>query len=171
MPTLIRRSLFAVSLCLNIAFVIFWAVRATPDMFSGQSAVSVPGGGSVSAVFNGLEVSPEERKKLTVLGAEFAEEARATRRAVRAERERLLDLLAAESLDRPAIEAAQQEILAGQERMKNAVVDLLIKARDDLSREQYLTLIAAIRARSAFFGSGQEGRMHGRGVGPAMTQE
>lgn len=149
MSTLLRRSLLAVSLCLNIAFVAFWAVRAMPDMLGPVPGMRDAGHGLMAvALFDKLDATPEQREQLAAFAARFSGEAQTTRRVVRAERERLLDLLAAETLDRAAIQAAQQRILDGQARMKDAVVDLLIEARATLSKEQYQTLIASIRARS-----------------------
>lgn len=170
MPTLMRRSLLVLSLCLNIAFVVSWAVRAMPDLLGPAPAAREAGPGQVvPALFDTLDATPEQRQKLAGLAAGFSEEAMATRRAVRAKRDRLLDLLAAETLDRAAIQAAQQDILAGQGRMKDAVVNLLIEARAMLSREQYLALIADIRARSVF--SGGRAGMRGGGFGSSMRQE
>ncbi|MBU4192004.1 MAG: periplasmic heavy metal sensor [Pseudodesulfovibrio sp.] len=164
-----RRSLLVLSLCLNIAFVAFWAVRAMPDMFDPPPVLRGTGHGLVAvALFDELDATPEQREQLAAFAARFSEEAGATRRVVRMERERLLDLLAAENLDKAAIQAAQQRILDGQARMKDAVVDLLIEARAMLSREQYQILIASIRARSERPGAGMPGR---GGLGSGMERE
>ena len=98
-----------------------------------------------------LGVTNEQWQRLEPRLAQFHQTAQAVCRQTQAKRAELVDLIAA-GTDRTAIAARQEEILAGQRRMQELVIEQLRAEKEVLTAEQQRKLFDMIRAHSGCTG-------------------
>ena len=148
--------LIVLSLAFNLAFVGVWAAMAltrSPDRLSLQANP-----GSSSGIWcplhRQLGVSPEQWRRIEPRLKEFREAAAAICQEVTGKRAELIGLLAVHAPDRAAIAAKQEEILAGQRRMQDLVINYLLAEKHLLTPQQQIQLFDLLRQRKARGGSG-----------------
>ncbi|OIQ49952.1 periplasmic heavy metal sensor [Pseudodesulfovibrio thermohalotolerans] len=142
----LKRSLLALSVGLNIAFVLFWGMQ----YFQGQDpapsgAPRRSGDQLLTARYEGVQVTPEQWKALEPNVLAFKTNTDRIRRETVQLRERVLELLAEPVADEEAIQAIQQRILSNQGGMKDEVLRLLLREKDVLRPDQFSVLIQAIQ--------------------------
>lgn len=139
------KPLFALSVGLNLAFIAMWLVHAlsAPDNMSEPSHSGV--NSSVpSALHREIGVTEEQWQKIQPWVLDFREKAGKQRQKISALRTQLMDLLTMPEEDEAAIRKTQEEILAGQRRMQNLVIDHLLKEKEFLSPEQGKRLMQSL---------------------------
>lgn len=134
----LRKPLFALSLGLNLAFVAMWLVSSPPARPGGHDVSNATVGPSSVASFfiHDVGVTEAQWKKIAPIVSVFQQKAGKQRQEIRSLRAQMLDLLTAPEADEAAIRSKQEEILAGQRRMQNLVIDQLLKEKKILSPEQ-----------------------------------
>ncbi|MEF2231699.1 MAG: periplasmic heavy metal sensor [Pseudodesulfovibrio sp.] len=142
----LKRSLLALSVGLNIAFVLFWGMQH----FQGQDPASSgaprrSGDQLLAARYEGVQVTPEQWKALEPYALAFKTNTDRIRRETTRLRKRMLELLAEPVADAEAIRAIQKKILANQGGMKDEVLRLLLREKDVLRPDQFSGLIKAIQ--------------------------
>ena len=144
--------LVVLSVALNIAFVGIWAVHAV------RSAPGRNGKESRNGVWcplhRLLNVTDEQWREIEPRLVEFQAAAGSVREDVIRYREEMLDLIAAAEPDREALRAKQDEILAGQRRMQELMIEHLISQKETLTPAQQRELFEIIRRRSGCAGQG-----------------
>jgi Spy/CpxP family protein refolding chaperone len=104
-----------------------------------------------------IDASQEQETKLIELATRAAREVMPLRDDMRETREKLHDLLMAETIDREALDALRSERLAQFEQVSKSLVDTLADVAEVLNREQREILDERIRE----FRSRHEGRRRG----------
>jgi hypothetical protein len=158
----LKRSLLALSVGLNVAFILFWGMQH----FSGQNHTPLekprPSGDQFFAArYEGVRVTPEQWKALEPYALAFKTNTDRIRRETMQLRKQLLELLAEPVADEEAIRVIQQKILANQGGMKDEVLRLLLHEKSVLRPDQFSGLIQAIRdygGRRPGFGIMTEGK-------------
>ena len=153
-----KRKGFAVllifSLALNCAFVGAWVyhyfyVRPTfPPETVQRAEAEAEAERPVGAGWRRLEalnLTDEQRRKLTAEHIALRQQISEARRRSRAACEKLLDLLAAPESDPEALIAVQEEISVEEAEMQRLVVKQLVRMRDTLGHEQMLKLRRMLR--------------------------
>lgn len=133
----LRKPLFALSVGLNLAFMVMWLVHllSAPDNMSEPSHSGIDS--SVPSAFHReIGVTEEQWQKIEPLVLDFREKAGKQRQEISALRGQLMYLLTMPETDEAAIRQKQEEILAGQRRMQNLVIGHLLKEKEFLSPEQ-----------------------------------
>ena len=146
-----------VSIALNLAFVGVWASRVL-----GPERWQCPGPGKHEGdnaaiwcpLHRKLGVSEKQRKQVEPQLVEFRKSSEALCQEISRKRLELIDLMAAPQPDREAIRAKQQEILAGQGRMQDMVVEQLLSERKILSPQQQQELFELLRRQGGCGGHG-----------------
>ena len=138
----LKRSLLALSVGLNIAFVLFWGMQH----FSGQDQTppeaSRRSGDQLFATrYEGVQVTPEQRKALEPYALAFKTNTDRIRRETMQLRKRMLELLAEPGADEEGIRAIQQKMYVNQGIMKDEVLRLLLHEKDVLRPDQFAGLI------------------------------
>ncbi|WP_272700027.1 Spy/CpxP family protein refolding chaperone [Desulfovibrio sp. Fe33] len=142
----LKRSLLALSLGLNIAFVLFWGMQYFPGQNSTPLEASRPSGDRFFAArYEGVRVTPEQWKKLEPYALAFKTNADRIRRETMQLRKRMLELLAKPVADEKAIRAIQQKISVNQGEMKDEVLRLLLHEKAVLRPDQFSGLLEAIQ--------------------------
>jgi Spy/CpxP family protein refolding chaperone len=101
--------------------------------------------------------------------AEFRKSAQGVCQDVARKRGEMIDLIASAQPDRQAIADKQEEILAGQRKMQQLVIEHLLAEKQVLTPEQQVKLFDLLRTRSGCAGHGP--MMMGLGVaGEASSQ-
>lgn len=164
----VRKPLFALSIGLNLAFVVIWMAHSYPGRESRREAPGVPAGAVAvpSALHRKIGVTEEQWERIAPHVREFRERAATQRRELSSLRRRLLDLLIVSKADEAAIRSKQAEILAGQRQMQNLVIDHLLEEKELLSPEQGKRLIQAIR-KQCFRDSNTSS---GKGIGRYLNE-
>ena len=160
--------LIVLSAGLNVAFVAMWAVHALPRHLCGRSR---PGQdeGVWCPIHRRMDVSEAQWREIEPRLRTFRAAARDLCAEVNQSREELIALIAAPEVDRTAIEAKQEEILAGQRKMQSLVIEHLLNEKETLTAEQQETFFRMLRRRSGCAGHGPAMGM-GLGSGPAMRE-
>jgi len=149
----IRPLLILLSVALNIAFATFWAVRALPSYLRGRHRTA--GGGAVwCPLHRKLGATDAQWREIEPRLVEFKKSARAVCAEVNRARGEMIDLIAAPEADREAIRAKQGEIVAGQRRMQELVINHLLSEKKTLTPEQQKQLFEMLRRRSGCAGHG-----------------
>jgi uncharacterized membrane protein len=128
-------ALVALSICLNIAFAAMWMMHSFGRNGSREGACSLHAR---------IGLSDEQRSRLEPAVARFRESAAAVCAEARRHRAELFGLLAADTVDRSAVQAKQGEIAACQHTLQNLVVEHLLSQRELLSPEQRVELFRTL---------------------------
>ncbi len=165
----LRKPLFALSVGLNLAFIAMWLVHSLPGRNSGQDiSRSVVETASVSsALHRDIGVTKAQWKRLEPLIQDFRVKAAEQRQKTRALRGQLLDLLNRPEANKASIRETQEEILAGQRRMQNLVIDHLLKEKEFLSPEQGRKLMQSLREQCRR----DSGMVSGKGFGRVLDEK
>jgi Spy/CpxP family protein refolding chaperone len=133
----LRRPLLALSVGLNLAFIAVWLVQtlSAPGDAGGPSRSEIDSA-VPSALHREIGVTEDQWQKIEPLVRKFREKAITQRQEISALRGQLLDLLTIPTVDEAAIREKQAEILAGQRRMQNLVIDHLLREKEMLSPDQ-----------------------------------
>jgi len=164
----LRKPLFALSVGLNLAFIAMWLVHSlsAPGDAGGLSRleidVAVP-----SALHREIGVTEEQWRMIEPLVLDFREKAGKQRQKISALRGQLLDLLTMPNVDEAAIRKTQEEILAGQRRMQNLVIDHLLKEKEFLSPEQGKRLMQSLCEQCRH----DSGMVSGKGFGRVLDEK
>jgi Spy/CpxP family protein refolding chaperone len=152
--------LIVLSVALNIAFVGIWAVRAGRAVHWGAGK---PHHGEVwCPLHRRLDVTDEQWRDIEPRLIDFQKAARDVREDVNRCRTEFLDLIAAAEPNREALRAKQDEILDGQRRMQELVIEHLLSQKNVLTPVQQRKLFDMMRHRSGCTGQGP-GMLRGRG--------
>ena len=158
-----RLLVILLSIALNIAFVAIWAAHALPVHLGGWYGPE-RGEGVWCPLHRRLGTTEAQWREIEPRLAEFQKSARAVCNEVNRSRTEMIDLIAAPNPDPEAIRAKQEEILAGQRRMQQLVIDHLVNEKKTLQEDQQRQLFDMLRRRSGCAGHGP---MMGRtGMGP-----
>ena len=161
--------LVALSLALNVAFVAVWALHALPPMMRwGEPAATE---GIWCPLHRRLAATEAQWQEIEPRLVEFQNAARDVCEEVNQSRTELIGLIADDEPDTEAVQAKQEEILAGQRRMQQLVIDYLLADKRTLTPEQQRQLFDMLRQRTGCAGHGPiAGPMRGgpscRGPGP-----
>ncbi len=143
--------LILLSVAFNIACVGIWAVHAV-------RARCADGGFRHGEVWcplhRRLNVTDEQWRQIEPRLTDFQKAARDVREDVNRCRAELLDLIVAVESDREALRAKQDEILAGQRRMQELVIEHLLSQKNVLTPVQQRELFEMMRRRSGCIGQG-----------------
>lgn len=162
-------SLVALSAALNVAFVTVWALHALPPvMRRGEPAATE---GVWCPLHRRLAATEAQWREIEPRLVEFQNAARDVCEEVNQSRAELIGLLADAGPDTEAVQAKQEEILAGQRRMQHLVIDYLLAEKRTLTPEQQGQLFDMLRQRTGYASHGfTAGPMGGaaacRGPGP-----
>jgi Spy/CpxP family protein refolding chaperone len=146
MWNLIRKPLLALSLGLNLAFVAIWLGHSFPAWNIGQKVTNTTAGHSSvpSVLHRKIGVTPEQWEQIEPIILDFREKAENQRQMITSLRGQLMELLIMSDVDETAIRSKQEEILAGQRRMQNLVIDHLLKEKKLLSADQAKKLLQSL---------------------------
>ncbi len=149
--------LIVLSVALNMAFVGIWAVHAfrTAHWSNGRlrhNEVWCP-------LHRRLNVTDAQWRQIEPRLADFQKAVQGIRENVNRSREELIALIAAAEPDRKALRAKQDEILAGQRRIQELVIEHLLSQRDVLTPIQQRELFDMMRRYSG---------CTGQNLGPSM---
>jgi hypothetical protein len=165
----IRKPLLALSLGLNLAFVAIWLGHSIPGWTTGQKATkTIAGYPSVPSVLHReIGVTPEQWGQIEPIIVDFREKAENQRRIITSLRGQLMDLLIMPVVEETAIRSKQEEILAGQRRMQNLVIDHLLKEKKLLSPDQAKKLLQSLCGQCRHDGGKVSS---GKGFGRVLTE-
>jgi len=146
--------LIVLSVALNIGFAGIWAAQTVAGHWPAWEGCGHEGGdGAVwCPLYRSLAVTDEQRQRLEPRLAQFQQASRTLCQETQRERAELIDLVAAAETDRTAIRAKQEEILAGQRRMQELVIEQLLTEKKVLTAEQQKELFDMIRRHSGCMG-------------------
>jgi Spy/CpxP family protein refolding chaperone len=149
----IRPFLIMLSVALNLAFAGVWAAYALPSRSHARDQQRRAAG--VWCPLNRrLGVSDAQWREIEPRLAKFQESAGAVcAQAVHARAE-LIDLIAATPPDTAAIHAKQEEIIRGQRRMQELVVENLLNEKAALTPAQQERLFGIMRQQAGCLGHG-----------------
>ena len=167
MWTKLRPLLILLSVALNVAFVVIWAAHAVPTHLRGWRGPAHEEG-VWCPLHRRLGTTEAQWREIEPRLVKFQESARVQCDEVNRLRGELIDLVAAPEPDRDAIRAKQEEILAGQRRMQELVIEHLLTEKQFLKPKQQEQLFQMMRFQSGCAGHGpMTGGMRGcRGRGP-----
>jgi Spy/CpxP family protein refolding chaperone len=165
----IRKPLLALSLGLNLAFVAIWLAHSIPSWTTGQKVTKTIAGHSAvpSLLHREIGVTPDQWERIEPIILDFREKAEKQRRMITSLRGQLMDLLVMPDVDETAIRSKQEEILAGQRRMQNLVIDHLLKEKELLSPDQAKKLLQSLCEQCRHDG----GMVSGKGFGRVVEKE
>ena len=146
--------LVVLSVALNVAVVGVWAAHAVRGHSSGQDRCVRDDGkeGVWCPLHRRLNVTDEQWQRLEPRFEQFRRDSEALCREVTRRRGALIDLVASPQSDRQAIAAKQEEILAGQHRIQQLVIDHLLAEKEVLTPHQQQELFDLLRRRSGCAG-------------------
>ena len=145
--------LIVLSVGLNVAFVGVWAVRAVGRLRPTGHADDH--GKIWCPLHRRLNVTEEQWRQIEPRLAAFRRDSQSRRQKISRLRGEMIDLIAADEPDRPAIAAKQEEIRAGQRQMQQLVIEHLLAEKQVLTAEQEKELFDLLRRRSACPGPGR----------------
>lgn len=157
----IRPLLILLSVTLNVAFVVFSAADALPGRLCGPRGPRQEEG-TWCPLHRRLGTTEAQWRKIEPRLAEFQRSARAVCKEVNRARGEMINLIAAPEPNPEALGAKQDEILAGQRRMQNLVIDHLLSEKKVLTQDQQRELFDMLRRRRGCDG-------HGPMMGPLGT--
>lgn len=164
----LHKPLFALSLGLNLAFIAMWLFHSlsAPDNM-GEPSYSGIDSAVHSVLHREIGVTEAQWRKIEPLVLDFREKAGKQRQKISAHRAQLMDLLTMPEVDEAAIRKTQEEILGGQRRMQNLVIDHLLKEKEFLSPEQGKRLMQSLweQCRHA------SGTVIGKGFGRVLNEK
>ena len=141
--------LIVLSVGLNLTFVGIWVGRAVACRQAQHDSCGHAGkqGEITCPLHRKLGTNPEQWKKIEPRLAAFQRDSRTVCQEIGRKRAELIDLLAAPQVDRQAIAAKQEEVLAGQRRVQQLVIDQLLAERELLTPQQQKALFDLLRER------------------------
>ena len=147
--------LIVLSVALNIGFAGIWAAQTVAGHWPASEGCGHKGGeGAVGCpLYRSLGVTDEQRQRLEPRLAQLQQASRTLCQETERKRAELIDLVAAAETDRTAIRTKQEEILAGQRRMQELVIEQLLAEKEVLTAEQQKELFDMIRRHSGCMGS------------------
>ena len=157
-----RPVVLAVSIALNMAVLSMWAAHALPRHLRGLHGAGH--GESVWCPLHGqLGATEAQWREIEPRFVEFQKSAQAICAEVNRARGEMIDLIASPEPDRESIRAKQAEILAGQGRMQEMVINHLLSEKAVLTPAQAEKLFEMLRRQSGCAGQGpMMGRMGSR---------
>ena len=145
--------LIVLSVALNVAFISVWAFQTVR---SHWPAGHIEDHGKVwCPLHRHLNVTDEQWRQIEPRMKEFLRNSQDICQDINRLRGEMIDLIAADEPDRQAITAKQDQILAGQGRMQQLVIEHLLAEKQVLTVEQQKELFDMIRRRSACSGPGR----------------
>ena len=165
--------LVILSIALNLAFVGVWLTCTAASRMGSHVTRCEPGSSETvwCPLHRELDVTPEQWKKIEPRLREFRTSADAICRQIGQLRAEMIDLLAVPEPDLGAVEAKQEEILAGQRRMQALVIERLVNEKKVLTAEQQQRLFDMLRSRSGCDRAGPmlvPGRGHEGSIGQPL---
>jgi Spy/CpxP family protein refolding chaperone len=159
----LRTPVLALSIGLNLAFAGIWLVHTMPGQSGGKETPGNSAGTTAvpSALHREIGVTEEQWGEIAPHVRDFREAAAKQRQRLGLLRGQLLDLLSLPDVDDAAIRSKQEEILAGQRRMQDLVIDHLLLEKDILSPDQAKRLVQSIREQCRR----DRGAASGKGIG------
>lgn len=158
----VKPLLILLSVALNVAFVVIWAAHAVPTHLRAWRGPAHEEG-VWCPLHRRLGATEAQWREIEPRLVEFQQSARLVCDEVNRLRGEMIDLVAAPDPDTDAIRAKQEEILAGQRRMQQLVIEHLLNEKKLLHEDQQRRLFEMLRRRSGCAGHGP---MMGRaGVG------
>jgi Spy/CpxP family protein refolding chaperone len=148
MSAIAKPLLVILSVALNSAFVVTWLSHTLP----GGKCPNHKEGDCV--LFRKIGVTEEQVKKIGL--KEFRERAGEQCHTISRLRRELIDLIAEAAPDRQAIGAKQKEILDGQQKMQELVVEQLLAGKSVLTAEQQKAFFELLRTHCSCDGAGKE---------------
>ena len=144
--------LIVVSVTLNVAFVGFLAVR----FFRAKWTVNGPCGHSEveCPLHRRLGTDQEQWQRIEPVVMAFRGQSQAVCQEVTRARLELLDLLDMPEPNKQKIAAKQEEILAGQRRMQELVIQHILTEKELLTPDQCKELFKLLRKQSDCMGQG-----------------
>jgi Spy/CpxP family protein refolding chaperone len=140
--------LVILSVALNSAFVAAWVAQALPSKKCDKT--------SDCELFRKLGVTDAQLEQIRPRLEKFRDESKSRCQQINRLRRELIDLIASENPDRDLIRAKQMEILDGQQKMQELVVDQLLTEKSVLSEEQLKAFFDLIRSRCGCGSSDKE---------------
>jgi len=146
--------LIVLSVALNIGFAGVWAAQTVGGHWPAWEGCGHKGGeGAVwCPLYRSLAVTDEQRQRLEPRLAQFRQASQALCQETQRKRAELIDLVASAGTDRTEIATKQEEILAGQRRMQELVIEQLLTEKEVLTAEQQKELFDMIRRHSGCMG-------------------
>ena len=145
--------LVLLSVVLNSAFVAAWLSHRLP----GENCASKL---EACCIFNTVQPTPEQREQMLPRLAEFRKRSQEQCQEINRLRRELIDLLEEARPEQQALARKQQEILEGQRKMQQMIVDELMEEKSILKPEQQKKLFELIRKRCGCGSSGKEIGLH-----------
>jgi Spy/CpxP family protein refolding chaperone len=150
--------LVILSVALNLAFIGVWAAHAAAARWNRGSSSCGPDAGSHGAMWcplhRKLGTTDQQWQQIEPKLAEFRKSAQAVCQDVAHKRGEMIDLIATTQPDRQAIAAKQDEILAGQRKMQELVIEQLLSEKQVLTPQQQKELFDLLRQRGGCAGHG-----------------
>jgi Spy/CpxP family protein refolding chaperone len=147
--------LIVLSVALNLAFVGTWVAHVIRE-HAHHGAWFVDKHNEIiwCPLHRKLGTDQQQWQQLEPTLAEFRDSSQAVCAEVNQKRKEMIDLIAAPQPDRQAIAAKQDEILAGQRRMQELVINHLLAEKEVLTPGQQKDLFDLLRGRSGCAGHG-----------------
>ena len=163
----LSKPLLALSLGLNLAFIIVWLFQ-TPSAPKDRAAFpsSETDDAMLSTLHREIGVTEEQWQKIEPLVLDFREKASLQRQRTSAHRGQLMNLLTMPEVDEAAIRETQEEILAGQRQMQDLVIHHLLKEKEFLTPEQGKMLMQSICEHCRL----DNGMVSGKGFGRVLEE-
>jgi len=142
--------LIVLSVALNVAVIGVWAAHVVRGHWIGRDRYG-HGDGSEDVwcpLHRRLNVTDEQWRRLGPRMGEFQRQSQAVCAELNRLRNEVIDLVAAAEPDRQAIAAKQEEILVGQRRMQQLVIEHLLAEKEALTPQQQEELFNLLRRRS-----------------------
>lgn len=150
--------LVILSIALNLAFVGVWATHAAAARWNRGNASCGPcgdnQGGMWCPLHRKLGATDQQWQQIEPKLAEFRKSAQAVCQDVTRKRGEMIDLIASTQPDRQAIAAKQDEILTGQRRMQELVIEQLLAEKQVLTAQQQKELFDLLRQQGGCAGQG-----------------
>jgi len=142
--------LIILSVALNLAFVGVWAAHSIRGRWFGRGPCRTGTGHSEinCPLHRRLGATPEQWKRIEPRVAEFRKSSQEICAEGMRKRGEMIDLVAAPEPDREAIAAKQEDILDGQRRMQQLVIEHLLAEKEVLTPAQQKELFDLLRRRS-----------------------
>ena len=143
--------LLVFSLAFNIAFVGMWvynrSTRVPPQAAAaGPSADAGPTPLPAPPSWQQLSLRGPQERQISQAWREVQQKVEAINAETHQQREKLVELLAADKLDQEAIAACQKRIEANQQAARQLVLEQMVKTRDALTPEQRANWMRMMKA-------------------------
>ncbi len=148
--------LMILSVSVNIAFVGTWVVEAAKERVNGPEPRNQACNGACP-LHQSLNVTDEQWAQLEPRLARFQSDSETLCRDIQRLRGELIDLIASPESDSAAIALMQTQILAGQRKMQEHVINHLLAEKQTLTEEQQAKLFNMIREKTGCAGQNTVG--------------